>query len=62
MTLTGVIVGSQLLGIVGAFLAVPMIAVGWAVWRALEQREAPRDAASPPADVGAGSAAPPVVA
>ena len=62
VTLTGVIVGSQLLGIVGAFLAVPMIAVGWAVWRALEQREAPRDAASPPADVGAGSAAPPVVA
>ena len=36
VTLTGVIVGSQLLGIVGAFLAVPMIAVGWAVWKTLE--------------------------
>jgi predicted PurR-regulated permease PerM len=40
VTLTGVIVGSQLLGIVGAFLAVPMIAVGWAVYKALEQRDA----------------------
>jgi putative heme transporter len=39
VTLTGVIVGSQLLGIVGAFLAVPMIAVGWAVYNTLEQRE-----------------------
>jgi putative heme transporter len=39
VTLTGVIVGSQLLGIVGAFLAVPMIAVGWAVYKALEQRD-----------------------
>ena len=39
VTLTGVIVGSQLLGIVGAFLAVPMIAVGWAVYTALEQRD-----------------------
>ena len=39
VTLTGVIVGSQLLGIVGAFLAVPMIAVGWSVYRTLEQRE-----------------------
>ena len=37
VTLTAVIVGSQLLGIVGAFLAVPMVAVGWAVWNALEQ-------------------------
>lgn len=37
VTLSGVIIGSQLLGIVGAFLAVPMIAVGWAVYRALEQ-------------------------
>jgi putative heme transporter len=37
VTLTSVIVGSQLLGIVGAFLAVPMVAVGWAVWRALEE-------------------------
>jgi putative heme transporter len=40
VTLTGVIVGSQLLGIVGAFLAVPMIAVGWSVYKALEQRDA----------------------
>jgi putative heme transporter len=37
VTLTAVIVGSQLLGIVGAFLAVPMVAVGWAVYKALEQ-------------------------
>ena len=37
ITLTAVIVGSQLLGIVGAFLAVPMVAVGWAVYRSLEQ-------------------------
>jgi predicted PurR-regulated permease PerM len=37
VTLTAVIVGSQLLGIVGAFLAVPMVAVGWAVYRSLEQ-------------------------
>jgi putative heme transporter len=37
VTLTGVIVGSQLLGIVGAFLAVPLIAVGWAVYKTLEQ-------------------------
>lgn len=36
VTLTAVIVGSQLLGIVGAFLAVPMVAVGWAVWKTLE--------------------------
>jgi predicted PurR-regulated permease PerM len=40
VTLTAVIVGSQLLGIVGAFLAVPMVAVGWAIFRALEQGEA----------------------
>jgi predicted PurR-regulated permease PerM len=39
VTLTAVIVGSQLLGIVGAFLAVPMVAVGWAVYNALEQPE-----------------------
>jgi predicted PurR-regulated permease PerM len=44
VTLTGVIVGSQLLGIVGAFLAVPMIAVGWSVYKALEGR----DVAEPP--------------
>ena len=37
VTLTAVIVGSQLLGIVGAFLAVPMVAVGWALYNALEQ-------------------------
>jgi putative heme transporter len=37
VTLTAVIVGTQLLGIVGAFLAVPMVAVGWAVYTALEQ-------------------------
>jgi predicted PurR-regulated permease PerM len=39
VTLTAVIVGSQLLGIVGAFLAVPMVAVGWAIFKALEQPE-----------------------
>ena len=39
VTLTAVIVGSQLLGIVGAFLAVPMVAVGWSVYSALEQPE-----------------------
>lgn len=37
VTLTSVMVGSQLLGIPGAFLAVPMVAVGWAVYNALEQ-------------------------
>lgn len=37
VTLTAVIVGSQLLGIVGAFLAVPMVAVGWAVYKTLEE-------------------------
>jgi predicted PurR-regulated permease PerM len=50
VTLTGVIVGSQLLGVIGAFLAVPLIAVGWSVYAALEpQREAPPDAAPEPA-------------
>jgi predicted PurR-regulated permease PerM len=39
VTLTAVIVGSQLLGIVGAFLAVPMVAVVWAIFKALEQPE-----------------------
>jgi putative heme transporter len=39
VTLIAVIVGSQLLGIVGAFLAVPMVAVGWAVYNALEQAD-----------------------
>jgi putative heme transporter len=47
VTLTSVIVGSQLLGIVGAFLAVPMVAVGWAVYNSLEQAE-PAAAAPPP--------------
>jgi putative heme transporter len=46
VTLTAVIVGSQLLGIIGAFLAVPMVAVGWAVYDALEQPQPA--AASPP--------------
>jgi putative heme transporter len=38
VTLTSVIVGSQLLGVVGAFLAVPMVAVGWAVYKTVEQQ------------------------
>jgi predicted PurR-regulated permease PerM len=46
VTLTAVIVGSQLLGIVGAFLAVPMVAVGWAVYNALERSKV--DVAAPP--------------
>jgi predicted PurR-regulated permease PerM len=46
VTLTSVIVGSQLLGIVGAFLAVPMVAVGWSVYRALEEERAPVVAAA----------------
>jgi putative heme transporter len=41
VTLTSVIVGSQLLGIVGAFLAVPMVAVGWAIYKALEPQRLP---------------------
>jgi putative heme transporter len=45
VTLTAVIVGTQMLGIVGAFLAVPMVAVGWAVYSALEPTSAPRGAA-----------------
>ena len=48
-TLTSVIVGSQLLGIVGAFLAVPMVAVAWAIYNALEQ---PAPAATEPTDPG----------
>lgn len=48
VTLTAVIVGTQLLGIVGAFLAVPMVAVGWAVYNALERtRSQPSGAAEP---------------
>jgi predicted PurR-regulated permease PerM len=46
VTLSAVIVGSQLLGIVGAFLAVPMVAVGWAIYKALEQRD-PEPASRP---------------
>jgi predicted PurR-regulated permease PerM len=38
VTLTAVIVGSQLLGIVGAFLAVPLVAVLWAVFKVVEAR------------------------
>jgi putative heme transporter len=49
VTLTSVIVGSQLLGVVGAFLAVPLVAVGWAVYKSLEQRVTPAaDAPSSP--------------
>jgi predicted PurR-regulated permease PerM len=48
VTLTSVIVGTQLLGIVGAFLAVPMVAVGWAVYNALEQPEAEPHRTGPP--------------
>ena len=51
VTLTAVIVGSQLLGIIGAFLAVPMVAVGWAAFNALEQPEAE---SPPPAAAAAG--------
>ena len=46
VTLTAVIVGSQLLGIAGAFLAVPMVAVGWAIFKSLEQPE-PEPAGGP---------------
>jgi putative heme transporter len=49
VTLGGVIIGSQLLGIVGAFLTVPMIAVGWAVWNTLEGTNQ-RAPATPAAD------------
>jgi predicted PurR-regulated permease PerM len=51
VTLTSVIVGSQLLGIVGAFLAVPMVAIGWSVYRTLEQ-PAPAPDAPPSAAPG----------
>ncbi len=54
VTLTAVIVGSQLLGIVGAFLAVPMVAVGWAVYRSLEEPEAPPVPAAEPELAAAG--------
>ena len=52
VTLTAVIVGSQLLGIVGAFLAVPMVAVGWAVCNALEQPDPPPPTLDPGIAVG----------
>jgi putative heme transporter len=55
VTLTSVIVGSQLLGIVGAFLAVPMVAVGWAVYNALEQ---PGPKPTGPTDPGLAAAGP----
>jgi putative heme transporter len=55
VTLTSVIVGSQLLGIVGAFLAVPMVAVGWAVYNALER---PTPEPPGPADPGLAAAGP----
>src|SRR3954452_16402439 len=38
VTLTSVIVGSELLGIAGAFLAVPTVAVGWSVYLVIEDR------------------------
>jgi predicted PurR-regulated permease PerM len=40
VTLSAVIVGSQLLGLVGAFLAVPLVAVFWAVFKVIEARSA----------------------
>jgi predicted PurR-regulated permease PerM len=46
VTLSAVIVGTQLLGIVGAFLAVPMVAVGWAAYKAVEIRPAATAASS----------------
>ncbi|MET0835772.1 MAG: AI-2E family transporter, partial [Thermoleophilaceae bacterium] len=54
VTLTAVIVGSQLLGIVGAFLAVPMVAVGWAVYNALERPITAPTERSEPGLAGAG--------
>ena len=54
VTLTSVIVGSQLLGIVGAFLAVPMVAVGWAIYNALEQ-PGPEPEATDPGLAAAGA-------
>jgi predicted PurR-regulated permease PerM len=53
VTLTSVIVGTQLLGIVGAFLAVPMVAVGWAVWNALEHEGPARGGTPEPGLAGA---------
>jgi predicted PurR-regulated permease PerM len=50
VTLTSVIIGTQLLGIVGAFLAVPMVAVGWAVYNALEGPKPTAPVAEPAAE------------
>jgi predicted PurR-regulated permease PerM len=47
VTLTSVMVGSQLLGIAGAFLAVPMVAVLWSVYKVIEQM--PAAESTPPA-------------
>jgi predicted PurR-regulated permease PerM len=57
VTLSGVIIGSQLMGIIGAFLTVPMIAVGWAVWKALERAAEPERPPPPAAAVHAGAGA-----
>jgi predicted PurR-regulated permease PerM len=38
VTLSSVIIGSQLLGVVGAFLAVPLVAVLWAVFKVVDAR------------------------
>jgi predicted PurR-regulated permease PerM len=62
VTLGGVIVGTQLMGIIGAFLTVPMIAVGWAVWRSLEQTGEPDREAEEPWPQPAPAGQPTVVA
>jgi putative heme transporter len=41
VTLSSVIVGTQLLGIVGAFLAVPIVAVAWAAFKQLDEGRSP---------------------
>jgi predicted PurR-regulated permease PerM len=58
VTLAGVIIGSQLMGIIGAFLTVPMIAVGWAVWNALELGDPARAAALRTANAEASNSPP----
>jgi predicted PurR-regulated permease PerM len=57
VTLTAVIVGSQLLGIVGAFLAVPMVAVGWSIYRVLEKQRGPLAEETPVAEPSPGGSA-----
>jgi putative heme transporter len=47
VTLSSVIVGSQLLGVVGAFLAVPLVAVFWAAFKVIEARAAGVSPGSP---------------